>query len=199
MTMNLSRRDLLKYTTAGAASMSGWLNVLAAHAAEKKLRTKSCIVLWMDGGPSQKETFDMKPGTRDAGEFNPVATSVPGIQISEHLSKVAKWMNEGAIIRSMTTGEGSHDRARYYLHTGYKSGVGGVVHPALGSIVSSELGKAESPMPNFVSIIRNNFGAGFLGARHQPLFVGEPNKGVENLKANVSAGQFDSRFGLLEE
>jgi uncharacterized protein (DUF1501 family) len=198
---DLSRRDLLKLSAAGVAgtSLSGWLNVVAAHAAAAKTKTKSCIVLWMDGGPSHKDTFDMKPGTKNAGEFKPIQTSVPGIQISEHLSRTAKWMHEGAILRGMSTGEGAHGRARYYLHTGYKEGVGGIVHPALGSLVSSELGRPESPMPNFVAVGRGNYGAGFLGAKHQPLVVGSPARGVENLKPLAGTGQFDSRVGLLEE
>jgi hypothetical protein len=197
----LSRRDLLKCSGAGMAalSMSGWLNVVAAHAAETGKKTKSCIVLWMDGGPSHKDTFDLKPGTKDAGEFKPIATSVPGIQISEHLSHVAKWMHEGAIIRSMSTGEGAHGRAKYYMHTGYKEGVGGIVHPALGSLVSRELGRPEAAMPNYVAVFRGNYGAGFLGAKHQPLVVTDPTKGVENLRAGIGQGQFDSRVGLLDE
>src|SRR5438105_11556797 len=192
---NLSRRDLLKLSAAGVAatSMSGWLNVLATHAAAAGRKHKSCIVLWMDGGPSHKDTFDLKPGTKNAGEFKPIATSAPGIQISEHLPKVAKWMHEAAVLRGMTTGEGAHGRARYFMHTGYKEGVGGIVHPALGSLVSSELGRSESPMPNYVAVLRGNYGAGFLGAKHQPLVVGDPAKGVENLKPNVAGGQFDSR------
>lgn len=204
MTHDLSRRDLLRLSAlgAGTASLSGWLNVLASRAAETQPKNpvhKSCILLWMDGGPSHKDTFDLKPGTKDAGEFKPIATSAPGIQISEHLAKVAKWMHEGAIIRGMSTGEGAHGRARYYMHTGYKEGVGGIVHPALGSLVSKELGRPESAMPNFVALGRNNYGAGFLGARHHPLGVGDPKRGVENLKAGVAEGQFDSRVGLLEE
>src|SRR3954454_19052273 len=111
MTTNLSRRELLQYSGMAALSLSGWLNVIAAHAARTGKKTKSCIVLWMDGGPSHKDTFDLKPGTRDAGEFKPISTSAPGIQISEHLPKVAKWMHAGSVIRSMSTGEGAHGRA----------------------------------------------------------------------------------------
>src|SRR3954447_17509231 len=94
-TAELSRRDFLRFSAAGAAltSMSGWLNLMAAHAAESGVKHKSCILLWMDGGPSQKDTFDMKPGTKNAGEFKPIATSAPGIQISEHFPKVAQQMH----------------------------------------------------------------------------------------------------------
>src|ERR1700676_1219823 len=92
----LSRRDFLKLSAAGVggAAMSGWLSVLAARAAASGVKHKACILLWMDGGPSHKDTFDLKPGTKDAGEFKPIATSAPGVQISEHLPKLAKWMHE---------------------------------------------------------------------------------------------------------
>jgi len=195
------RRDFLKMSAAGVAatSMSGWLNVVAAHAAKTEAKHKSCIVLWMDGGPSHKDTFDLKPGTKDGGEFNEIPTNVPGIKISEHFPKFAKLMNHAALLRGMSTGEGAHGRAKYYLHTGYKEGVGGIVHPSLGSIVSSEIGNQESPLPNFVSILRQGYGAGFLGARHQPLVVNDPAKGVENLRASVTEKQFDERVTLLEE
>src|SRR5919199_5596081 len=188
----LSRRDALKLAAAGVTgvSLSGWLGVLAGRAAESKAKTKSCILLWMDGGPSHKDTFDLKPGTKDGGEFKPIATSAPGIQISEHLPKVAKWMHEAALIRSMSTGEGAHGRARYYLHTGYKEGVGGLTYPSLGSIVSAELGRPDFPLPNFVSVGNRSYGAGFLGPRHQPLVVNDPGKGVENLKPLVEGKQF---------
>src|SRR5207244_8308829 len=111
---NLSRRDMLKLSATGVlgTALSGWLPVLAGRAAETKAKTKSCILLWMDGGPSHKDTFDMKPGTNDAGEFKPIATSVAGIQISEHLPSIAKVMNHAAILRGMSTSEGAHGRAK---------------------------------------------------------------------------------------
>jgi uncharacterized protein (DUF1501 family) len=197
----LSRRDFLKLSAAGvsAVSLSGWLNVLAARAAQNGTKTKSCVLLWMDGGPSHKDTFDMKPGTKDGGEFQPIKTAVPGIEISEHFPKLAGLMKHGAIVRGMSTGEGAHGRAKYYLHTGYKEGVGGLVYPSLGSLAAAELGNPDFPLPNFVSIGNRSFGSGFLGARHQPLVVTDPARGVENLKAGVGDGQFRDRVGLLEE
>src|SRR5262245_57513032 len=131
-----TRRDWLRFTAAGAAltSMSGWLDLLAADAAGARGKHKSCILLWMEGGPSQKDTFDLKPGTKDAGEFKPIPTSVPGIQISEHFPRLARQMEHAALIRSMTTLEGGHARAKYYMHTGYREGMGGLSYPSLGSI-----------------------------------------------------------------
>src|SRR5688500_6429652 len=112
---DLSRRDMLKLSAAGVlgTSMSGWMNVLASRAAEVRARTKSCILLWMEGGASHKDTLDLRPGTEHGGPYKAIQTSVPGIQISEHFPKVARLMNDGALIRSMSTGEGAHGRARY--------------------------------------------------------------------------------------
>jgi len=197
----LGRRDFFKLSTAGllTTSLSGWLNVLAAHAAGSGSKHKACILLWMDGGPSHKDTFDMKPNTENGGEYKPIPTSVPGIQVSEHFPKLAKQMQHAAIIRGMSTGEGAHGRAKYYLHTGYKEGQGGLVYPSIGSIVSAELGRQESPTPNFVSVGNRSYGAGFLGARHQPLVVNDPAKGVQNLKPLVDNKEFAERVGLLEQ
>src|SRR5207244_8526085 len=128
---------------------------------------------------SHKDTFDLRPGTEQGGPFKNIQTSVPGLQISEHFPKLARVMNHGAVIRSMSTGEGAHGRARYYLHTGYKEGVGGLVYPSLGSIVSKEFGRPEFPLPNFVAIGNRSYGSGFLGAKHQPLHLVDPTKGRE--------------------
>lgn len=198
---NLHRRDFLRLSSLGVlgTSLSGWLAPLAAHAAQTKAKTKSCILLWMDGGPSHKDTFDMKPGTKDGGEFKPIATSAAGIQISEHLPKIAQQMHHGVILRGMSTQEGAHGRAKVYLHTGYKEGVGGLVYPSLGAIVSKELGRPEFPLPNFVTIGNRSYGAGYLGPKHQPLNVTDPTRGVESLRSAVGATQFSDRVGLLDE
>ncbi|QVL30859.1 DUF1501 domain-containing protein [Telmatocola sphagniphila] len=199
-----SRRDFLKLTSAGVfgASLSGWMNVLAARADESKPtkgKAKSCILLWMDGGPSHKDTFDLKPGSKGAGDFKPIKTSASGIEISEHFPKLAQWMNKAALVRGMSTPEGAHPRAKFNLHTGYREGQGGVDYPSIGAIASMELAKKEFPLPNYVAIGGRSFGSGFLGPKYAPLIVGNPDKGVEDLKSMVSTTQFDRRVGLLEE
>src|SRR5262245_15805432 len=189
------RRDFLRLSSMGVlgASLSGWLGPLAARAAQTRAKTKSCILLWMDGGPSHKDTFDLKPGTKDAGDFKPISTSVPGIQISEHFPKFAQQMEHAAILRGMNTSEGAHARAKYHLHTGYREGQGGLVYPSIGSISAMELGDPTFPLPNYVSVGNRTYGSGFLGARHQPLVVTDPTKGVENLRALVDDSQFSNR------
>ena len=202
MTPQFSRRDMLKLSAAGVlgASMSGWLPVLARAAqGQPQARGKSVVLLWMDGGPSHKDTFDLRPGTDNGGPFKAIDTSVPGMQISEHFPKLAPLMNHAAIIRSMSTGEGSHGRAKYFMHTGYKEGSGGIVHPSIGAICSNEIGRPGTAIPNFVSIGNRAYGSGFLGARHAPLIVNDPQRGLENVRPTVELDQFRSRIGLLEE
>jgi len=197
-----TRRDFLRLSAAGvfAPALSGWLPVMADAAGKSgKGRAKSCILLWMDGGPSHKDTFDLKPDSKGAGEFKPIKTSAPGVEISEHLPKVAAMMHTGVIVRGMTTPEGAHPRAKYYMHTGYREGQGGVTYPSIGAITAKELGAPGGSMPNYVAINSRSYGSGFLGPKHQPLLITDANRGVEDLKAIVAGGQFDKRVGLLEK
>src|SRR5262245_11562901 len=103
----LSRRELftLAATGIGTMSLSGWLKPLAAHAAAQGKKHKSCILLWMDGGPSHVETFDPKPDAPAdvQGVVKAIQTDVPGIMIGEKFPKVAKQMKHGAILRGMST------------------------------------------------------------------------------------------------
>src|SRR5262245_56799480 len=86
----LTRREWLKLTAAGVVgfSVSGWLETPAADTANNPQRRRSCILLWMNGGPSQMDTWDLKPGHANGGQFKAIDTAVPGIQISEHLPKL---------------------------------------------------------------------------------------------------------------
>jgi Protein of unknown function (DUF1501) len=201
--LSLSRREWLKLSAVGALSLpaSGWLNVLAARAAgvsPGKPKHKSCILLFMEGGPSHIDTFDPKP-ENTSSEIKPISTSVSGIRIGEHLPRVGGLMTDLALLRGMSTAEGSHGRARYYMHTGYREGVGGVIHPSLGAIASNFLGGKDDVLPNFVSIGNHAYGAGYAGPFHAPVEVADPGRGVENLQAQGGLGSFDRRAGLLEE
>src|SRR5262249_23839949 len=115
--MRLSRREWLRLSAAGVIgySMSGWLENLAARAANDPQRRRSCILLWMNGGPSQMDTFDLKPGHANGGPYKEIPTSVAGIRISEHFPQLAKHMEQLALIRSMSTKEADHGRASYLL------------------------------------------------------------------------------------
>jgi hypothetical protein len=109
-----------------------------------------------------------------------------------------------AMLRGMSTEEPDHARARVYMHTGYKPGIGGVDYPGIGSIVSAELGRPEADLPNFVvtgtPLNKHDFltSPGYLGPRHQPLVLRDPSKGLENLQPLVAMDDFNDRLGVLE-
>ena len=182
---NYTRRDWLQMSLASAlgVSCSGWLPQLARAAGEGK-KHKACILLWMSGGPSQTDTFDLKVNHANGGPSEEIQTSVPGIRISEHLPGIARQMDDVAIIRSMTTREGDHGRGTELMLTGFRPGTGGVTYPTLGSLVSKEIGPPDNELPNFVSISEFRFAPnasspGYLGPQYalgqqrQPAGAGE--------------------------
>jgi len=215
----LTRRQMMRLAALGAfgASASGWLEAMAASAARDPRRHKSCILLWMTGGPSQTDTFDPKPGHANSGPFKPIESSVPGMLFGPHLPKLAQQAKDLAVIRSMSSKEGDHGRATYYLRTGYLP-QGPVRHPTLGSLVANEFETESAELPGFVSIAPVRafnpaaFGAGFLGPRCAPLIVGERPLGggngetpqaslrVEDLETPhaIGRGRADDRLELMQ-
>jgi hypothetical protein len=206
----LSRRDWLKLSAAGVlgSCMSGWFEGVAGAAAAFPARKKmSCILLWMNGGPSQMDTFDLKPGHANGGPFKEIGTAVPGIKISEHLPRLARHMDRLVLVRSMTSKDGDHAGAMYYGHAGYVQR-GPIQYPTLGSLVARENGAANSDLPPFVSLApyrRLNAAAhspGFLGPRYAPLIVGEAGSNdlrVANLTphAGIAGKHLDDRLSLV--
>jgi hypothetical protein len=210
----LSRRDWLRLAGAGVLgpSLSGWFENLAHAAAAHPARKRACILLWMNGGPSQMDTFDLKPGHANGGPFKEIDTKVPGIKISEHLPKVAKQMDRLALIRSMNTREADHGRATYQMRTGRLPG-GPVQYPTLGSLFSKELERPGAELPSFVSIAPYRFfspaafGPGFLGPQYAPLVVGEnqqalipiPGRQQQNYEDSLKVGDIDLPAGVGDE
>ena len=203
LSANLQRREFLKLSAAGLLSGVSvpWFESLATAATTvKRPRGKSCILLWMDGGPSQQHTFDPKP----SGEFKSTATCVPGIHIVEQLPQLAQCMDDMAILRSMKTEINDHYDAKYYLHTGYKRSTA-FEHPAIGCLASSQVGLPDDDMPSFVTIDAgyDRIDGGrfyrsvpaYLGPQHAPLAVHDPIKGLENLKE--AGSDLDDRLELL--
>jgi uncharacterized protein (DUF1501 family) len=205
-----NRRDFVRMSLASAfgAAACPWLPRLAAAAGKKP--AKGCIVLWMAGGPSQTDTWDLKPGHKNGGPSREMATPVSGLRISEHLPKLAASIKDLAIIRSMTTKEGEHGRATQLLHTGQlPSEV--VAYPALGSLLAKELGDPEADLPSCVTISPpfGNLGAGFLGPQYAPMSVSgisdnpnaRANLTIDDLKPEkpVAASDREMRRKLLAE
>jgi Protein of unknown function (DUF1501) len=214
----LSRRDWLRVSAGLGLSMSGWLPAFAADAARNPQRKRSCILLWMNGGPSTIDLFDLKPGHSNGGPFRAIEAA-PDLQIGEHLPRLARHGKRLAVVRSMSTKEGDHGRATYYLRTGNLP-QGAIQFPTLGSLVSKEIGDPSAELPNFVSVApfrffsQGAFGPGFLGPNYAPLVVGEggfrePQPGenadralrVQDLDRprDVAADQAESRYDLLKD
>lgn len=137
---------------------------------------KRCILLWMSGGPSQLETLDPKSGHDNGGPTTAIDTSVPGIRISEHLPGVARVMQHLAVVRSMSTKEGDHTRATYFMRTGYLP-QGPIRYPSVGSLLAQQLRNPHCDLPAYVSVNPFQgfspaaFGPGFLGPAWSPLMV----------------------------
>jgi hypothetical protein len=182
----LSRRAWLRRAGLGlgAGAVSGWLGSLAAQAAGDPRRKRACILLWMAGGPSQTDTFDLKPGHANGGPFRAIDTAAPGVRISEHFPQLAMRMKHLAVVRSMHTREGDHGRATAHLRTGYLP-QGSIRFPSLGALVSNELADGAADLPGFVSVVPQGefaqpaVAAGFLGPRHAPLVVGASGGALE--------------------
>jgi hypothetical protein len=200
----MSRRHFLSHLA--AATMAGpaaqLVGALEAQAAAGIRPPKRCIMLWMGGGPSHLDTWDLKPESeKNGGEFRPIETSVPGIQICEHLPTVARQMKHLSIVRSLNSREGNHDRGTYVMHTGYMP-TPTIVHPSFGSICSYELGyKAgeDFPLPHFISINGPGEGAGFLGMAHAPFYVQNPTAPIANLRppGGIEEFRLGRRLGML--
>jgi hypothetical protein len=159
-----------------AADMTG-LDVLTEPilAGELKKKQKHVILLWLAGGSSQLETWDPKPGAPTGGPFRSIATSVPGIQISELMPKMAQRMKDTCIIRSLNTKNGDHGGGARLMMRGRMDDPS-VRYPDLGAVLARELGQAQSAVPDYVSFYSATEGrdfapgsSGFLGSRYGPM------------------------------
>jgi hypothetical protein len=216
MRSHITRRAFSGLSLLGAAS-STWLSRLAAAVEQSgQAAPRSCILLWMSGGPSQMETFDPKEGNENGGPTKSIETSVPGIRIAGNLPKVARQMEHLAPIRSMSTKEGDHTRATYFMRTGYLP-QGPIQYPAMGSFLGKALKKPECDLPSYIAI--NPFRAfspgayapGFLGPAWSPLVVASEMRqrrdseatdisfAVRNLKPaeRLTSAQVDARLNML--
>ncbi len=178
---SVTRRDCLRLGL-GALIGGGLVDALRlrGEAALPGRRPSSCILIWMDGGPSHYETFDPKPDApREVrGEFSPIETSVPGIYFSEPMQRLAAIADKLAIVRSICHNQGNHGAGNHYMMTGAPTripvGCGAFVsfHPSLGSVAAHERG-AIGGLPPYFSIpsMSRSGGPNFLGAKYAPFVV----------------------------
>ncbi len=197
----VDRRDFLRVAAASgaAAGLMSWSDGICLSADELRQRGMACILLWMGGGPSQFETFSPKPDHENGGGTKAIATSVAGIHIAESLPHCAGIMDELAIIRSMTSKEGSHPRASFLLHHGYLP-MGGVKFPTLGAQVANQIGPAGFDLPSFVRIggrSNDSGNGGFLGVDYDPFVLQNPEAKPENTNPVTKDERYTRRLKLL--
>ena len=196
----MSRRHFMSHL-AGAASMTVPALTLGhsirTHAQELKRNRKSAIMLWMGGGPSTMDIWDLKPGATTGGPFRPISTS-GDVQISEHMPMTAKVMDKLAIIRSMSTREADHGRGNYYMHTGYVPNPN-IEHPSYGSVIAHETidQRPELEIPPFVSVGGGSVGPGFLGMAWAPFTVSS-NGQIRNLDLQMDQRRLAQRVAALK-
>jgi uncharacterized protein (DUF1501 family) len=155
----------------------------AAQSPGVALPARACILLYMQGGASQIDTWDPKPGRDTGGPAAAIPTSVPGVHVSEHLPGMARRLDRVALVRSVTAREGNHDRARYLMHTGYAP-VGATPHPSLGAHVAAL--HPAGDLPPHVAIGGPGHGAGLLGAAHGPFVIRDATRPVRYLAPSRS-------------
>ena len=206
----LSRRDFFTLSAAGVLGAStSWLPAFASDAATNPQRKRSCILLWMNGGPASIDLFDLKVGHENGGPFKEIATAAPGLKFGEHLPHLAKHGKEIAVVRSMSTKEGDHARATYFLRTGNLPS-GALQYPTIGSLISKEIADPTAELPSFVSIAPfrqfspGAFGPGFLGPQYAPLIVGEnnnfgPPRAGDNVDSMLKVADLDRQGGISKE
>jgi hypothetical protein len=175
---SLRRRDFLRVGSLSllGINLSQYLRLkhaTAASASSPSKKAQACILLWLEGGPSQMDTWDPKPNS----PFRPISTNVPGIQISELLPRLAKQMDKLSIIRTMYTEENNHPQASYYAMTGHRPNPA-MEFPGFGSIITKETGPRNDVPPHVLTPQWENdrqyeeyFKASFLGAEYDPLIV----------------------------
>ena len=185
----MKRREFLTST----AGVLGLLQTLKANQEEIKKNGKSAILLWMGGGPSTMDIWDLKPNAATGGPFRPIGTT-GDVQICEHMPLMAKQMHNMAIIRSMSTREADHMRGRYYMHTGYVPNPS-IEHPSYGSLLSHQLRRDDIEIPQFVTVGGGSMGAGFLGAQYNPFSVNSDGR-IRNLDMKVDERLIQRAYAL---
>jgi hypothetical protein len=200
----ISRRNFLKIGAFGAGLTLADLLRFRAQAAETSkgkvsLPNKAAIMIYLPGGPSHMDTYDLKPNApaEFRGEFKPIKTNVPGIEICEYFPLQAKIMDKLAIIRSIVSVDEHSDSL---VMTGYPERISRVTnHPSFGAVVSKLRSGADNAVPPFVSLRGMSRGTepGFLGIAHRPFTPSGP--GLQNLRlpGNVSMERFEDRRALL--
>jgi hypothetical protein len=195
---HITRRSVLR--GAGTAGLS-WLTPLAdilaveAEKAPKGKPARSVILLWLGGAASQLDTFDPHPTTKIGGGVKTIPTAIKGVEFAAGLEQTASVMQDVALIRSMVSREGDHERAFYNIKTGYRPDPT-LIHPSIGAIACHELPEAKIEIPTHVSILPNQWPArgGFFGPQFDAFQVYDPKGSIPDVRARVDDKRIERRM-----
>lgn len=192
-----TRRRALKAFSASILGIP--LNQILANTNTNNAKAEHVILFWNSGGMSHLDTWDPKPGRKVQGEFNPIKTSVDGMEISEIFPQLAKQMHHAALIRSISGTNGDHGRAQYELQTGFNQSPN-ILHPGIGSLVVHER-EPLGDLPALVSISGQPARAGYLGQKCEAYFVGRPGQKDPYLSfpEDISHARGMQRLQILEK
>ena len=213
LTVPTSRRGFLQVggLALGGLTLPGLLKLRAAEKQIPTSRKKSVILIWQAGGPSHIDMYDLKPNApaEVRGEFKPISTNVPGIQISEQLPLQARMFDKLSVVRSAFHTNAGHGMGSQWMQTGYQATieVNDNIYPSTGSVVAKLKGPNDPAMPAYVNLPRQvSFGkAAYLGASFNPFSPdanpNEPGFQVKNLKlpGRVDAARLERRGELLKD
>ena len=195
---HITRRQILQFLSACGVSLTLPGMTVQAASRRRAERQKSLVVLWMDGGMSQLETWDPHPGTRSGGEVKEIPTTAKNVQISELLPQMAEQLHSCMVIRSLTSKEGDHERGAAFVRTGYRPEPT-LTYPTLGAIAAHELPDPKIEIPQYVALAsgRTMPEGGYLGNQFNAFRVYQPGRGLSNLQSYVNpARQSDRLEGL---
>ena len=204
------RRDFLKAGVMGGIglSLANYLQLAEAGQVRENAPARYGIFINLGGGPSHMDTFDLKPDAPKEyrGTFNPISTNVPGIQISEHLPKLAQCMDKFAILRGVSHTLGAHRLGSEYVNTGSRP-LPSLEYPGYGSVVAKETqGQNPEDLPTFVGVGGSgNQRPGFLGVQYAPLTTGTPRAGSPfsvrglSLTGGLTVQEVEKRQALLQD
>jgi len=204
-----TRRQFVESLAAGLLGVSlvpsgGAAAALAAPAAQRATaKARRVIYLFMEGGMSHLDTFDLKPDNKEVqGPVSPIKTSADGIQISEYLPLLARQMHHVALIRSLTHNLGAHEPGQYIIRTGFAHQTG-ITHPALGAWCTLLGTPLNAGLPPYVRIgdLANHPGCGFFDMKYSPLPISKAEDGLANstLRAGMTQERFQRNLTLAEK
>ena len=166
-----------------------------------KERAKSVIYVFLPGGFSQYDSFDIEKNKETLGKTEAQESNVDGIRVSQYFPNMAKQMDKVAVLSAMKTNQGAHPAGIYKALTGYNPR-SSITHPEVGAWISRYKSKKEDTLPNFVAVSSNRSGtSGFLPGMYAALPVKDPNKGIRysSRQNGVDATKFDKRMKMLSQ